>query len=99
MNDGRGFGIHWFRRDLRVAGNPGLSANWKRHGGRTLGLFCFDSRFLARSDFSHNRFAFFLKTLAALRDELRAGGGDLLVIDALPQTALPLWRSASRTIR
>jgi deoxyribodipyrimidine photo-lyase len=36
---------------------------------------------LGRPDFSSNRFAFFLKTLQALRDELRASGGDLLVLD------------------
>lgn len=58
------------------------------HDGRVLGLFCFDSKFLAREDFSPNRFAFFMKTLRALRDELRAQGGDLLVVDAAPMEAL-----------
>jgi deoxyribodipyrimidine photo-lyase len=76
------FGIHWFRRDLRVAGNSALRANCERHQGRVLGLFCFDSVFLSRPDFSHNRFAFFLATLDKLREELRALGGDLLVVDA-----------------
>ena len=52
-----------------------------------LGLFCFDARFLARSDFSVDRFAFFLATLQALRDELRALGGDLLVLDEGPEAA------------
>lgn len=81
------YGIHWFRRDLRVAGNPALQANLKRHRGRVLGLFAFDKAFLARPDFSHNRFGFFLKTLAALRDEIRTVGGDLLVLDTGPRAA------------
>ncbi|MES1165776.1 MAG: deoxyribodipyrimidine photo-lyase [Verrucomicrobiota bacterium] len=78
------YGVHWFRRDLRVAGNPALRWSWKEHQGRVLGLFCFDARFLSRPDFSTDRFAFFLATLVALRDELRSGGGDLLVLDRPP---------------
>jgi deoxyribodipyrimidine photo-lyase len=78
------YGLHWFRRDLRLEGNRGLEWNLKRHDGRVLGLFCFDRKFLAREDFSPDRFAFFLKTLAALRDEIRARGGDLLCLDVGP---------------
>ncbi|MFZ9594632.1 MAG: cryptochrome/photolyase family protein [Bdellovibrionia bacterium] len=81
------WGIHWFRRDLRVAGNPGLQWSWKRHEGRVVGLFCFDSQFLAREDFSHHRFAFFIQTLEALKEELRSLGSDLWVVDCLPDPA------------
>ena len=81
------YGVHWFRRDLRVAGNPALRWNWSQHRGRVLGIFCFDARFLARPDFSSDRFAFFLATLAALRDELRTAGGDLWVSDRAPADA------------
>jgi deoxyribodipyrimidine photo-lyase len=83
------WGLHWFRRDLRLAGNPALRWSWGEHRGRVLGLFCFDAKFLARSDFSVDRFAFFLATLAALADELRAAGGDLLVLDQGPEQAFP----------
>lgn len=83
------WGLHWFRHDLRLAGNPALRANLTRHDGRVLGFFCFDSQFLARPDFSVDRFAFFLKTLGSLREELRAAGGDLLVWDARPMEAFP----------
>ncbi len=79
------YGVHWFRRDLRVAGNPALQWNWKQHQGRVLGLFTFDAKFLARPDFSPNRFAFFLNTLRSLRDELRSLGSDLLVLDVGPR--------------
>ena len=83
------WGIHWFRRDLRVFGNLALQENLKRTGGNTLGIFCFDSKFLSRSDFSANRFGFFLKTLVALREELREQGGDLLVVDSMPDELFP----------
>lgn len=79
------YGVHWFRRDLRIAGNPALQWNWKEHHGRVLGLFTFDATFLARPDFSPNRFAFFLDTLRVLRDELQSLGGDLLVLDVGPR--------------
>ncbi len=81
------YGVHWFRRDLRVAGNPALAHNWKKHQGRVVGFFCFDPVFLARSDFSRDRFAFFLQTLHALREELRALGSDLLVLEGGPVDA------------
>ncbi|HET6424417.1 MAG TPA: deoxyribodipyrimidine photo-lyase [Planctomycetaceae bacterium] len=79
------YGIHWFRRDLRVAGNPALQWNMQQHRGRVLGLFTFDKKFLARPDFSANRFAFFLDTLRALQQNLRSLGGDLLVLDVGPR--------------
>jgi len=88
------YGVHWFRRDLRVAGNPALGWSASEHGGRVLGLFCFDARFLARADFSVDRFAFFLATLQALRDELRALGGDLLVLDEGPEAAFSALMAA-----
>lgn len=78
------YGIHWFRRDLRVNGNPALGWNWKENHGRVLGVFFFDAQFLARADFSHVRFLFFLKTLAALKKDLENLGGSLLVLDSPP---------------
>jgi len=77
-----------------VAGNPALQWNWKEHGGRVVGLFCFDSKFLSRRDFSHNRFAFFLETLRDLQEEMRSNGSDLWVIDCLPDEALPQIHAA-----
>lgn len=88
------YGLHWFRRDLRVAGNPALRWSWSQHCGRVLGVFCFDAKFLARPDFSADRFAFFLATLSSLRDELRAAGGDLLVLDRGPEEAFALLMEA-----
>lgn len=81
------YGLHWFRRDLRLVGNPALERNLARHAGRVLGVFCFDKKFLSRPDFSTNRFAFFLRTLENLRNEMRAQGGDLLFLDIGPDEA------------
>lgn len=90
------YGLHWFRRDLRVAGNPALQWNWKTHQGRVLGIFAFDKTFLARPDFSHNRFGFFLQTLSELQKELRAIGGDLIVLDVGP---VPAFTSVMRALQ
>ena len=78
------YALHWFRRDLRVAGNPSLKQLREDYAGRVVGIFCFDRKFLGREDFSHNRFQFFLNTLSALRDEMRSLGSDLLFCDIGP---------------
>ena len=66
----KNYAIHWFRRDLRVAGNQALKVAHKRCQGRVLGFFCFDKEFLSRSDLSFDRFQFFIETLSALKKEL-----------------------------
>jgi deoxyribodipyrimidine photo-lyase len=80
------WGIHWFRRDLRISGNAGLRFNLKENKGRVVGLFCIDRTFLSRPDFSHHRFAFFLETLGELRSTFRALGGELIVLDGGPES-------------
>lgn len=85
---GSSYGIHWFRRDLRVAGNVALQRQFKLNEGRILGLFTFDDKFLSREDFSVNRFQFFINTLSALQAELRAIGSDLLVLNVGPDEAI-----------
>ncbi|NBT58696.1 deoxyribodipyrimidine photo-lyase [bacterium] len=42
---------------------------------------------MGRSDFSHNRFQFFINTLSQLRTELKQAGGDLLFMDVGPEKA------------
>lgn len=83
------YAIHWFRRDLRIPGNANLRYAWKSCDQKVLGIFCFDSAFLSRPDFSHNRFAFFINTLKELKKEMQLQGGDLLVVDEQPQLAFP----------
>lgn len=79
------YGIHWFRRDLRVVGNPALLENWKKNNGRVVGIFCFDKDFLSREDFSYNRFQFFLNCLKDLQKQLREIGSDLIFLDIGPE--------------
>lgn len=93
------YGIHWFRRDLRIAGNPALARHLHRHRGRVLGLFTFDAKFLARPDFSAGRFHFFLRTLEGLREEMRRLGGDLLCLDVGPDEAFGKVLGALRETR
>lgn len=81
------YGIHWFRRDLRVAGNVALQKQFKKFDGKVVGIFCFDKKFLSREDFSVNRFQFFLETLRELKKELRSIGSDLLLMDVGPDQA------------
>lgn len=83
------YAIHWFRRDLRVAGNLSLQRQFSQFKGRVVGVFFFDSDFLSRDDFSHNRFQFFIETLSHLKSELQSIGSDLLVLDDLPENGFP----------
>ena len=83
------YAIHWFRRDLRIAGNIALRRQFEDYEGHVLGLFCFDKKFLSRDDFSTNRFQFFLESLKSLKSELRTLGSDLLVLDTGPFEAFP----------
>ncbi len=90
------YGIHWFRRDLRIRGNSALLWNHHRSEGRVLGIFFFDSDFLGRPDFSHGRFAFFINTLKQLKSDLQAVGSDLLVLDRPPVQGFQSLLSALR---
>lgn len=83
------YGVHWFRRDLRVAGNLALQKQFSLYDGKVVGIFCFDKKFLDRPDFSINRFHIFLKTLKSLQDEMRVIGSDLLFLDVGPFEAFP----------
>lgn len=94
MNNHQEYGIHWFRRDLRITANPALAQNVQRFQGRTLGIFCFDEIFLARKDFSHHRFALFLNALKNLKEKLREKGGDLLFLDRPPKESFTALFSA-----
>jgi deoxyribodipyrimidine photo-lyase len=75
--------LHWFRRDLRLQNHPALTED-------TLGVFFIDPKILARKDMSRARFAYFLKTLQALRDEWSQKAQGLLVLEGTPLERLPL---------
>ena len=79
------YALHWFRRDLRLTGNPAFANSLERTGGKVLGLFCVDPAIVSRADTGIDRFAFVLESLAALRDRLRSSGGDLMVLAGAPE--------------
>ncbi|GAA2454129.1 deoxyribodipyrimidine photo-lyase [Actinomadura vinacea] len=66
-----------FTRDLRVRDNPALEAACA--GGQVVPLFVLDEAILSGPHAPPNRVRFLLDALGALRDSLRALGGDLAV--------------------
>ncbi|MCX6115911.1 MAG: deoxyribodipyrimidine photo-lyase [Proteobacteria bacterium] len=92
------WGIHWFRRDLRVTGNAALRENFLRHQGRVVGIFTFDHKFLGRPDFSSDRFEFFLNCLRSLRSELHDIGSDLLVLNDGPDIGFEMVLSLCKQL-
>ena len=70
--------VVWFRRDLRVADHPALTAAALR--GRVVAIFVVDPAILARRHHqSPERLRFLRAGLEALDEELRARGGALVV--------------------
>jgi deoxyribodipyrimidine photo-lyase len=81
-------GIHWFRRDLRLADNTALHAAaaacdiiWP--------VFVFDPAILRAPDIGAARVAFLLECLASLEKTLAAAGGRLILRHGNPAEELP----------
>jgi deoxyribodipyrimidine photo-lyase len=82
--------VHWHRRDLRRHDNHGLAlaaGQTGDRGGPALPLFVFDDDVLAHG--SPVRVRFMLDALAALREDYRAVGSDLLVRRGDPREVVP----------
>jgi len=77
--------LFWHRRDLRLADNVGLAAAADR--GEVAGAFVFDPDVLDHA--SDVRVRRLLDGLAALRDDYRDRGSDLLVARGDPESILP----------
>ena len=77
--------LFWHRRDLRLADNVGLAATADRD--TVVPVFVFDDDVLAHA--SDVRVRRLLDGLAALRDDYRDRGSDLLVAHGDPATVLP----------
>jgi deoxyribodipyrimidine photo-lyase len=77
--------LFWHRRDMRLADNVGLAAAADRSA--VAGVFVFDDDVLAHA--SDVRVRRLLDGLAALRDDYRDRGSDLLVARGDPETVLP----------
>ena len=69
--------IFWFRRDLRLTDNRGLHRALSS-GYRVLPLFIFDREILLRLEPDDARVSFICDRVAALHDDIKKAGGDLL---------------------
>ena len=79
--------IHWFRRDLRIADNPGLSQASKRGGGIIPVYFLSEWRG-SHSWTGANRQYFLCGSLASLSRNLETLGGRLIIRSGEPVEGL-----------
>ncbi len=80
--------IHWFRRDLRLHDNHGLSRALQDHGN-VLSLFIFDTNILDRlEDKVDRRVDFIHRTIGGLHADLARQGSTILVEEGEP---LEVW--------
>ena len=81
--------LFWFRRDLRNEDNAGLYYALT-HSRAVHCVFVFDREILDRLPRGHDRrVAFIRESLVELRAELRAQGGELIVLHDLAREAIP----------
>ncbi len=85
--------IMWFRRDLRLADNPALSAGLER--GEVAPVFVIDPKLLQSERVSEKRIAWLVANLRALDEALRERGSQLIVRRGDP--AKVLWQLAQET--
>ena len=81
--------IFWFRRDLRLDDNAGLSHALKA-GYPVRCLFVFDTDILDHLDASDRRIDFIWQSVSALRQDLQDAGSDLHVAHGSAETVLPM---------
>jgi deoxyribodipyrimidine photo-lyase len=77
--------VLWFRRDLRLRDHPAL-LDAAADDARVLGLFVLDPRLL---DGGAPRVAYLLRTLEALKSEVHAHGGVLVLRTGDPEQVVP----------
>lgn len=75
--------LHWHRRDLRLADNPGVTVD----GDPVVGLFVFDPAVLSHA--APPRTAFLLDALSSLKTAYAEEGGELLLARGNPKTIVP----------
>ncbi len=77
--------VIWFRRDLRLRDHPAL-ADAAAEGARVVALFVLDPKLL---DGGAPRVAYLLRTLAALKSDVHAHGGVLVLRTGRPEQVVP----------
>lgn len=85
--------IFWFRRDLRIEDNTGLSAALGS-GNPVLPVFLFDTNIIDELPADDPRVGFIHKSLSSINDELKRSGTSLLVMKGDPEA---LWKKLIST--
>jgi deoxyribodipyrimidine photo-lyase len=80
--------IYWFRRDLRLRDNPGLSEA-ARLSDDIIPIFVIDPSILSRPDCGPNLTAFFFKSLQSLATDLEKIGSRLILLHGNPLEVIP----------
>ncbi len=84
-----GSALFWFRRDLRSVDNAGLYRALTS-AGRVYCVFVFDREILEQLPSTRDRRVEFIwESVAELKESLRELGGDLIVLHAFADTAIP----------
>ena len=83
----------WFRNDLRIHDNEILLRAVER-SHHIVPVYCFDPRYFVKTELDIQktgvlRAAFLRENVAALQRDLRALGGDLLIVQGYPEELLP----------
>jgi deoxyribodipyrimidine photo-lyase len=81
-------GIHWFRNDLRLHDNLGLSALADR-AEAWLPLFIIDPRLLSKTDRQAPRVRFLFDCLGRLESDLSARGFPMQILEGQPEKLIP----------
>ena len=81
--------LYWFRNDLRVQDNPGLSAQANADG--LLLVFCWPKNrpWCNVTGMGAQRERFLVESLQALRDDLQGLGQELMVLHGSPEIVIP----------
>ena len=79
--------VVWFRRDLRVADHPALTAAVER--GEVAAVFCLDDRLIHGRFASGPRTQFMLECLGELRASLEEIGATLHLVQGRPEQRIP----------
>jgi len=84
--------VVWFRRDLRIADHPALTAAIER--GEVAPVFCLDDRLIHGRVASGPRTQFMLECLSELRESLEKIGSTLHMLRGRPEVEIPKFVEA-----
>jgi deoxyribodipyrimidine photo-lyase len=84
--------VVWFRRDLRIADHPALTAAIER--GEVAPVFCLDDRLIHGRFASGPRTQFMLECLSELRESLEKIGSTLHMLRGRPEVEIPKFVEA-----